>query len=167
MASSTKHHEGPCGPCVLCSAKGVKYTHSEKMREAEIALINKFQKRDISQACICLPCAKQVKRNVSNPNFHPRWLPKQPKIEKRCCIENCSKSVYKNTNLANPEDIHKVLQERVVAFSFEQSGSSIGLCKEHYLLLYSDYTSSLPVSRVMQSPRKVSISIDIVHHQMK
>ena len=71
MASSTKHHEGPCGPCVLCSAKAIKYTHSEKMTEAEIALINKFQKRDIYQACICLPCAKQVKRNVSNPNFHP------------------------------------------------------------------------------------------------
>ena len=64
MASSKKYHEGPCGLCALCSAKATKYTHPESMTEVEIELIHKFQGRDISQACICLPCAKQAKQNV-------------------------------------------------------------------------------------------------------
>ena len=154
MTSLKRYHEGPCGPCALCSAKATKYTHPESMTEVEIALIHKFQGRDISQACICLPCAKQVKRNVNKPNFHPRWLPKEPKREKLCSIEKCAKTVYRNTNLATPEEINELLQERVVAFTAEPTGASVGLCQDHYLRLYSKLYQFAPCESCNARPKK-------------
>ena len=154
MASSKRYHKGPCGPCALCSAKATKYTHPESMTEAEIALIHEFQGRDISQACICLPCPKQVKQNVNKPNFHPRWLPKEQKPEKLCSIEKCAKTVHRRTNLATPEEINKLLQERVVAFTAEPTGTSVGLCQDHYLRLYSKLYQFAPCESCNARPKK-------------
>ena len=50
----------------------------------------------------------QVKHNIKNEHFHPRWLPKQNKTEQSCCIEYCKNPVYRNTNLISPEEVAEI-----------------------------------------------------------
>ena len=76
---ASKCHGGQCSSCSLCKKSNPRYTHpitmKEKQREGYTLL--KHLKPDIGETeCICAPCAKQLCRNVSNPKFHPRWLPK-------------------------------------------------------------------------------------------
>ena len=58
---------------------------------------------------LCLPCVKQVQRNLNRPHFHPRWKPKCL-VTKKCNIENCQALVYTNTSLASVDEIETFLQ---------------------------------------------------------
>ena len=141
LKMTSRYHDGPCGPCFLCQVPphgGTKYTHPEKLKENEYELLKKFENTIINRnACICLACVKQIKRNAAcnNTSFHPRWRPKPTMKTPICTVENCTKTVYRNTNLAATDEVELLLGQRVTA---QPEGElSLGLCQEHYQKLYA------------------------------
>ena len=48
-----------------------------------------------------------------------------------CSIESCKNPWHSNTNLVSASELEQVLNERLVAFSVAEPGTSIGLCREH------------------------------------
>ena len=124
--ANKKCHEGPCTQCTLCMKSNSKYTHPAQVR-ADKSTYDKLRefKPDVEDtACICLPCARQLKRFATNPNLkaHPRWLPKSENAteKKKCSVENCKLYVYRSTNLASIENLEHLLGKRIVAFSIDQ-----------------------------------------------
>ena len=126
----------------------------EKQREGYTLL--KKLKPDIGETeCICAPCAKQLSRNTSNPNFHPRWLPKPSKTSNKCNIESCEHPVYSRTNLVTVDRLQEMFHERVIAFDVEPGrGASIELCSDHYLQMYRQLHQPHPCSSCGGMPRK-------------
>ena len=90
----------------------------------------------VASECICYACVKQIARNRTNPAFKPRWLPKA--VDKRCCVSLC-KNTWR-TNTTTPIDqLEEILCEKVVAMSVNESATTVGLCKEHYNIMYSKW----------------------------
>ena len=142
--------EGPCTQCTLCMKSNSKYTHPAQIR-ADKSTYDKLRefKPDVEDtACICLPCAKQLKRFATNPNLkaHPHWVPKSENASEKdkCSVENCKLYVYRSTNLASIENLEHLLGKRIVAFSIDQQQSSIGLCQSHYTCMYSQLHQASP-----------------------
>ena len=107
---ASKLHPGQCSFCSLCKKSNPRYTHPTTMKEKQregYTLLKLFKPNIADTECICAPCAKQLTRNISNPNFHPRWLPKPSKTSTKCNIESCEHPVYSRTNLVT---VHR-LQE--------------------------------------------------------
>ncbi len=137
MATYSTSHLGACGPCTLCKKQSFRYTHAENIGESEKTVISKFSGKSLPDtACICQACILQVKKNLDNDNFRPRWLPKQAKTLEICCIENCKHPADKNTTLVTPEQLEKVLDIRVVAFTVGGDGTQAPLCLSHYRDMY-------------------------------
>lgn len=134
-----KCHQGPCRACSLCKTSNAKNTHPVLIRQKDVKayqLLKTFKPNIGDTECICMPCAKQLMRNIDNPSFAPRWLPKPHKPPDRCNIENCTHPVHRRTKLATVEELQTILEARVIAFSIEGSHTSIGLRSDHYLMMF-------------------------------
>ena len=147
MATNKRCHEGRCTSCALCKRSNPKYQHLVHMEGTEHEWLEKNEPSLSQTACICLPCIKQIKRNVNNPGFSPRWCTKAPKPVPKCNIDNCQHSIYRNTNLVSVTELQQILGENVTAFMIEcysesspsapTPPASIGLCQEHYQKMYA------------------------------
>ena len=154
MATSRKCHQGPCGPCILCQDQSTKYTHAERFDNEQDAFLCKVQNSSIDKhACICYACSKQVKRNINNPKFEPRWQSK-PKVKAKCSIQKCENTVSKKTNLASGEDIKQVLGQPIVSFTVGEDETTVGLCQAHYNQLYTQLSLSAPCESCGGKPKK-------------
>ena len=150
---SSKGHEGPCGPCALCKKQGQKYKHFGALSLEVQHLILRNKNTPIPEnACICYPCAKQCERNKSKADFKPRWL--QKKTKGNCSIESCKSPWHSNTNLVSASELEQVLNERLVAFSVAEPGTSIGLCREHYNALYTQLHTSQQCASCGAKPKR-------------
>ena len=133
---SSKGHDGPCGPCTLCKNHGAKYKHYGSLSLEVQHLISRIQNTSIPEnACICYPCTKQCERSKGKADFEPRWLQKRAKG--KCSIESCK----------NPWHRSKCWNERLMAFSVAEPGTSIGLCRDHYNALYTQLRTSQQCAR--------------------
>ena len=85
------------------------YSRAANVGKQKRCIIDRFTSTSLPDtACIYQACIMQVKHNIKNEHFHPRWLPKQIKTEQSCCIEYCKNPVYRNTNLISHEEVAKV-----------------------------------------------------------
>ena len=133
---SSKGHDGPCGPCTLCKNHGAKYKHYGSLSLEVQHLISRIQNTSIPEnACICYPCTKQCERSKGKADFEPRWLQKRAKG--KYSIESCK----------NPWHRSKCWNERLMAFSVAEPGTSIGLCRDHYNALYTQLRTSQQCAR--------------------
>ena len=156
MATSKRCHQGTCGPCILCKSESVsKYTHAEKFNDETYSFLCNLQGTAIDKcACICYPCAKQMKRNINNPNYEPRWRSKPSTQQPQCSIKDCKNTLCKRTKLASVEDIEHILQQPVVSFTVEESVTTVGLCRDHYNLLYTQLHVSATCESCDAKPKK-------------
>lgn len=77
-----KCHQGLCRACSLCKAANAKTTHPVMIKgknEKAYQLLKSFKRDVVDTKSICMPCAKQISRNVGKHNFTPRWLLKPNK----------------------------------------------------------------------------------------
>ena len=77
-----KCHQGLCMACSLCKAANAKTTHLVMIKgknEKAYQLLKSFKRDVVDTESICMPCAKQISRNVGKHNFTPRWLLKPNK----------------------------------------------------------------------------------------
>ena len=160
MATRQRHikcHEGDCACCTWCLKSNSRYIHpiqiKEKANEVYTWLQNNCSNLNDS-SCICQPCYKQIDRKNGSPGFHPRWAPKLPKPNTKCCIEKCEQPVYTNTNLVTGEQIEQILHERVTAFSISDSQTSLALCQDHYLAMYRQIHHTTPCASCGVIPKK-------------
>ncbi len=93
---------------------------------------------------------------MENPNFQPRWLPKKEIVEKRCSIATCTNPFHCNTNLVSASEIERLfhVSGQVVAFTVAGSGTSVGLCIEHYRQMYSMLHPPQPCASCGSKPKR-------------
>ena len=148
MATKSHVHKGKCGPCCLCKKESTKYVHAEKMDTQVSQLISKIEQFSLSnEACVCHACYKQTLRNVANPNFHPRWKPKQPTPKIICAIVDCTNIVYRKTNIASPEKIESIVGHKLSTHdSAAGEATAVGtpLCQDHYICVHSSLHARQP-----------------------
>ena len=131
--ATQKCHDGPCGPCSLCKTNSTKYTHPEKFDNEQYKFLCEVEEREISKTeCICYCCSKQIKRNVSNKHFKPRWKVSPTTINK-CGIEGCTSEAKKNTQLAS---IEMVMGQPITSFTVAAEKTLVPLCQVHYNEVY-------------------------------
>ena len=108
-------HKCPCGPCLLCRGQSSKYTHVDKLDSAQYSILYEIEKSEINKsACICSACSKQLKRNIANPNFMPRWRKSSEKENlSKCGLGNCHDYATKTTTLASCEEMQKNLGNKL------------------------------------------------------
>ncbi len=156
MASSTKCHQGTCGPCFLCRAESTKYTHPEKFDAQQYTFLCEVESASIDKCvCICYACSKQLKRNVNNPKFQPRWRQdRSDTFQKKCSVQSCENAAQKKTSLASAQQIEHLIGQPIVSFTVEQAVSSVNLCQVHYNHLYSQLTLPVHCESCGGKPRK-------------
>ena len=91
---------------VLVSTHMLKNSVRKPIRSLQATAIDKC-------ACICYPCAKQLKRNINNPTYKPRWCNKPSIQQPQCSIKNCRNTLCKRTKLASVQDVERILQQPV------------------------------------------------------
>ena len=134
--ATQKCHNGPCGPCSLCKSLSSKYTHPERFDTEQYKFLCEVEEREICKTdCICHCCSKQIKRNVSNENFTPRWKSRHPTTNK-CGIGGCTSEAKKNTQLASTEEIEMVMGQSVTSFTVAADRTIVPLCQVHYNEVY-------------------------------
>ena len=154
MASSRKCHDGLCGPCFLCHSESTKYTHPEKFDNKQYAFLCEVENKLVDRCvCVCYACSKQLKRNLGNPMFEPRWRTKQ-KCQSKCSIQNCENLASKKTSLASGEEIERFIGQPVVSFTVEEAVSTVSLCQLHYNHLYRQLNFSVPCDSCGEKPKK-------------
>ena len=84
---------------------------------------------------ICHCCSKQIKRNISNENFTPRWKSRHPTTNK-CGIGGCTSEAKKNTQLASTEEIEMIMGQSVTSFTVAADRTIVPLCQVHYNEVY-------------------------------
>lgn len=137
MSSKSKLHQGDCGPCHLCRKTSSRYTHPQNIKGEVLQLITKFKKAKLSKkACICHACLKQASRNLSNPSFQPRWMPKEAAAVQYCGVLHCKEIVYRHTSIATPSLIQEVLCQNVMTFVVA-GDITTPLCQSHYMYVYN------------------------------
>ena len=133
--ATRKCHDGLCGLCSLCKTHCNKYTHPELFDSEQYRFLCGVEEREVSmKECICYSCSKQIKRNVGNEKFRPRWQIKFTPIHK-CGMEGCTYLAKKNTELVSTEEIERVLGQPVNSFTVEEN-TLVPLCQLHYNELY-------------------------------
>ncbi len=145
-----------CTSCALCKKPNAKYTHPIQLSsDQQVGLKLKEYEPNIPEtACICLPCAKQLKRLVTNPTLRPRWFPKATKLPQKCGAEKCTNMVHKSTNLVSVDELERLLGVRVVAFDAGLGQPSVGLCQSHYQKMFFQVHQRRPCESCGVKPRK-------------
>ena len=152
--SSDKYHSGTCGPCILCEKPSQKYTHTDKLTEHEYSFLCKVEDHTFDKgSCICLACSKQLRRNVDNPKFQPRWL-KREKTYEKCVIHRCKNTAHRKTTLASTDEIVQLIGEPIVQFTVSGETSTVSLCQEHYNVMYKKLKASTPCDACGGTPKK-------------
>ena len=152
--SSDKYHSGTCGPCILCEKPSQKYTHTDKLTEHEYSFLCKVEDHTFDKgSCICLACSKQLRRNVDNPKFQPRWH-KREKTYEKCVIHRCKNTAHRKTTLASTDEIVQLIGEPIVQFTVSGETSTVSLCQEHYNVMYKKLKASTPCDACGGTPKK-------------
>ncbi len=155
MASSRTCHQGPCGPCSLCRHGSTKFTHAESLDVQQYQFLCEVENTTIDKsACICYACSKQLKRNVGNTKFRPRWKQNSRQNAAKCSIQSCEHTAHKSTTLATATEIEQLIGQPIVAFNVEQDESSVSLCQAHYNYLYSQLTLPTPCESCGEKPKR-------------
>ena len=148
MTSSSKCHQGPCGPCFLCRSRSMKYTHPDKFDSDQYDFLCEVEGTVIDKCvCTCYACSKQLTRHVDCPKFEPRWQEKNTRTENKCSVQSCTNIGNKNTTLATGHEIEGLLGQPIVSFT------TVCLCQVHYNSLYSKLNASAPCMRGQASER--------------
>ena len=72
---SLKPHPGPCHSCVLCGKSEYYFTHTINWSEHQLGWLQQHSSFTIEEnSCICKTCGDDVKRNIGNEQYVPRWL---------------------------------------------------------------------------------------------
>ena len=155
MSTSRKCHDGPCGPCFLCKSASKQFTHPVRFNSEQYTFLCKFEEQCIDKTvCICYPCSKDIKRNINNMLFKPRWRKAEKKCNGRCAIQSCENTAIKNTHLASNEDVEKILERPVISFTVVDEVVSVRLCQKHYNEVYCRLNLSSPCESCGSKPRK-------------
>ena len=106
-------------------------------------------------ACICYPCSKQLKRNVGNKNFLPRWHPRQSDKPSCCSITGCKQAAKKRTQITLNE-AEKIFKKPVAMFEVtdEEDIVCVRLCTEHYNTAYMHTHTPSSCAACNSKPRK-------------
>ena len=125
--------------------QSTKYTHAERFDNEQYAFLYKVQNSSIDKhACICYACSKQVKRNINNPKFEPRWQSK-PKVKAKCSIQECENTVLR----------HQTGVRLTTSFIHCGGRSNYrSLCQAHYNQLYTQLSLSAPCESGGGKPKK-------------
>ena len=154
--TSGKCHSGPCGPCKLCQKPSNKYTHPVKFTDTEYEFLRGLERGNVSKdVCVCYPCSKQLKRNIGNENFQPRWLDGPKDTLFRCGVSGCKHAGKKRTELVL-NTVEEIFHHPLVTFEVTDQESTVSarLCIEHYNAVYSYTHPPSPCAACGSMPRK-------------
>ena len=87
MATNKIHSGKKCGPCSLCKQKKFHYTHISEWNDDQKQFLKTIEANISQSSCICKVCADDVKRNMHEDDYTPRWRKTKPK----CKVIGCKK----------------------------------------------------------------------------
>ena len=132
-SSKDQLHPGQdCGPCSLCKQEKITYTHVADLGgEYKDRLLQFCTVSD--EACICKPCADDIKRNLSKCDYVLRWVKITSITTPKCAVPACqSKSRIVQCLLTTKEAIISTLKLPPSSNESDQ----IHLCIEHYKVIH-------------------------------
>ena len=126
MATNKIHSGKKCGPCSLCKQKKFHYTHISEWNDDQKQFLKTIEANISQSSCICKVCADDVKRNMHEDDYTPRWRKTKPK----CKVIGCKKvNGIKLCNVTNNAKIEQLLE-------LEKTTTGITLCTDHYNIVY-------------------------------
>ena len=102
-----------------------------------------------------LPCSKQIKRNIGNENYRPRWVIERKDTLFRCGISGCKQTAKKRTELPL-NSVEEIFHRHVSSYEVtnEENMVSVWLCTQHYNAMYIHTHPPSPCSACDCMPRK-------------
>ena len=80
----------------------------------------------------------QTNTEKSYEKFTPRLLPKVPVPAQACNLQHCKNKVYAKTTLVTVQELETLFNAKMNGFTVNgDQSTSIGLCREHYQLIYT------------------------------
>ena len=126
MATNKIHSKKKCGPCSLCKQKKFHYTHASEWNDDQKQFLKTIEAKISPSSCICKACADDVKRNMYETDYTPRWRKSKPK----CKVIGC-KNIHgiKQCYVTNNAKIEDLLE-------LDKTTTGITLCTDHYNVVY-------------------------------
>ena len=155
--ATTKIHSGKkCGPCSLCKQKKFHYSHISEWNDDQKQFVKTIEANISPSNCICKACADDVKRNMHEDDYTPRWRKTKPK----CKVIGC-KNVHgiKLCNITNNAKIEELLE-------LDKTTTAITLCTDHYNVVYRllpEKVNLLAHQKCKTCSREVSKKMDYHH----
>ena len=75
-----------CGPCSLCDQERVRYLQCGKLNKACKDKLIELDHVLPDKACICTACVDNIKKNMGNTHYKPRWQ----KHTVKCSVPTCT-----------------------------------------------------------------------------
>ena len=142
-----------CTECSLCSSPLQQATHPANWKSEQVSCrlhLHTPLPLPLS-ACICRPCAENIRKNIGNENYHPRWKPHAPKQIQYCMVEGCTNTAAKCSHPASKSEtsllLHCPLKESTV------DNDTLPLCNSHYSSLYDNLRRKPCVQCQINPPR--------------
>ena len=135
--ASLQYHEGACDPCALCEHMNTRYKHLSELKVCDRDSYKWLEENEanLSVHPVHAYPASNRWRNKTKPYFQPRWRPKVSKPPTKCQVHGCEQLVYSKTTLISLHELERILGRELDTEG--TSTSSIGLCQEHYLAMYT------------------------------
>ena len=152
MAKQQPASSDSSGQCVLCRNTSFRYSRAANVGKQKRCIIDRFTSTSSlpDTACIYQACIMQVKHNIKNEHFHPRWLPKQNKTEQnKAAVLNTAKTLFTGTLTSS---VMRKWQKLV--FTVESNCAQVPLCQSHYNDMYTKAHTSNPCDSCRMKPRK-------------
>ena len=119
--------------CKLCHSHHHQLSTPSQLRNEDVRrFVTSLQVQ--SDEVICKPCKDDVSRILANPSHIPRWRKGNMTDKGKCCILQCSESVFVHARLATSEQMQAALEQAGLQSSIPVPTP---LCKHHYHSIYN------------------------------
>ena len=122
--------------CKLCRSHHHQLSTPSQLRNEDVRrFVISLQVQ--SDEVICKPCKDDSTRVVANPSHIPRWMKGSITDKGKCCILQCSESVFVRGRLATSEHMQAALEQAGLQSSSNSIPVPTPLCKHHYHSIYN------------------------------
>ena len=77
LRANQVHPGRKCSRCLLCGQPSARYSHPVHWKAEQRNFLHQWVTTATNSDCICRTCSDDLKRNIGNTNYIPRWVGKR------------------------------------------------------------------------------------------